>query len=145
MIGFRNVVIPVDFSDFSRRTLRACSTLFAGDDPMEFHFVFVWRLPPHHSPSDPRPGLEKESEAFVSEFTHRGEYTTHVELLTGHPATEICEYAREHGCDLIAMATHGRTGLAHLLIGSTAEKVVRHGPCPVLTLPLAAAGAESIA
>lgn len=57
-------------------------------------------------------------------------------LLTGHPAMAICDYAKEHECDLIALATHGRTGIAHLLIGSTAEQVVRHAPCPVLSLRL---------
>lgn len=53
-----------------------------------------------------------------------------------HPsaAEGICECARELGSDLIIVATHGRTGLAHLLLGSVAEHVVRNAPCPVLTL-----------
>lgn len=46
----------------------------------------------------------------------------------------ICHYAEKEDTDLIVIATHGRTGLAHLLIGSVAEKVVRHAPCPVLTV-----------
>ena len=46
----------------------------------------------------------------------------------------IVRYARHNGIDLIVMATHGRTGLTHLLMGSVAEKVVRGAPCPVLTL-----------
>lgn len=50
------------------------------------------------------------------------------------PADGICEQAKEINADLIIVATHGRTGLAHLLLGSVAEKVVRHAPCPVLTL-----------
>jgi nucleotide-binding universal stress UspA family protein len=49
-------------------------------------------------------------------------------------AEGICQAAREAGADLIVLSTHGRTGLAHMLIGSVAEKVVRHAPCPVLTL-----------
>lgn len=52
----------------------------------------------------------------------------------GHPFVEIVRAAREHNVDLIVMGTHGRTGLAHMLIGSTAEKVVRMAPCPVLTV-----------
>lgn len=47
---------------------------------------------------------------------------------------EIIAAAREEGVDLIVMGTHGRTGLAHALIGSVAEKVVRKAPCPVLTV-----------
>ena len=44
----------------------------------------------------------------------------------------ICDYAREHNADLIVVSTHGRTGLARMLIGSVAEQVVRHAPCAVL-------------
>lgn len=50
------------------------------------------------------------------------------------PADAICERAKTTGVDLIVLSTHGRTGLAHMLIGSVAERVVRHAPCPVLTL-----------
>jgi len=49
-------------------------------------------------------------------------------------ADGICQAARQLGSDLIVVATHGRTGLAHLLLGSVAENVVRNAPCPVLTL-----------
>jgi nucleotide-binding universal stress UspA family protein len=52
----------------------------------------------------------------------------------GNPAEGICEAATKVGADLIVLSTHGRTGLAHMLIGSVAERVVRHAPCPVLTL-----------
>ncbi|HEY6111229.1 MAG TPA: universal stress protein [Chthoniobacterales bacterium] len=53
----------------------------------------------------------------------------------GHPGQEICAKAQEFGADLIVTATHGRTGLKHLFLGSTAEYVVRHAPCPVLVVP----------
>jgi len=49
-------------------------------------------------------------------------------------AHAICRYAEKIGADLIVIATHGRTGLKHLVIGSVAERVVRHASCPVLTL-----------
>lgn len=55
-------------------------------------------------------------------------------ILAPSPADAICKYAAQHAVDLIVVSTHGRTGLAHLLVGSVAEKVVRHAPCPVLTL-----------
>jgi universal stress protein A len=53
---------------------------------------------------------------------------------TGRPATEIVAAAREMDADLIIISTHGHTGLKHVLMGSTAENVVRHAPCPVLTV-----------
>jgi nucleotide-binding universal stress UspA family protein len=55
-------------------------------------------------------------------------------LVEGDPATEIVRLARETHCDLIVLGTHGRTGLARLLMGSVAELVVRRAPCPVLTI-----------
>jgi nucleotide-binding universal stress UspA family protein len=56
------------------------------------------------------------------------------EVLFGHGARTIAEYAAERGVDLIVMGTHGRTGFAHLLLGSIAERLVRTAPCPVLTV-----------
>ena len=52
----------------------------------------------------------------------------------GRPVDEIVDYAHEHAIDLIVIATHGRTGLAHVLLGSVAERIVREAPCPVLTI-----------
>ncbi len=46
----------------------------------------------------------------------------------------VCDYAKENDIDLIVVTTHGRTGLSHVLIGSTAERIVQHAPCPVLTV-----------
>jgi nucleotide-binding universal stress UspA family protein len=53
---------------------------------------------------------------------------------SGSPAYAIVDYAREHGIDLIVMGTHGRGALAHLMMGSVAERVVRLASCPVLTV-----------
>ncbi|HUQ68179.1 MAG TPA: universal stress protein, partial [Planctomycetaceae bacterium] len=52
----------------------------------------------------------------------------------GAPYVEIVKYAAEQDVDVIVVGTHGRSGLTHLLLGSTAEKVVRKAPCPVLTV-----------
>jgi universal stress protein A len=60
--------------------------------------------------------------------------TWDVEIAVGHPADTIVRLARERNADLIVMATHGRTGLGHLVLGSVAEKVVRLAPCPVLAV-----------
>lgn len=58
---------------------------------------------------------------------------THVRF--GKAAEEILAFAEEHAVDLIVMGTHGRTGLAHLLLGSVTERVVRASPKPVLIVP----------
>ena len=52
----------------------------------------------------------------------------------GNPWSGVCEYAKQKDVDLIVVGTHGRTGLHHVLIGSTAERIVQHAPCPVLTV-----------
>jgi nucleotide-binding universal stress UspA family protein len=62
---------------------------------------------------------------------------------TGDPFENIIEVADDHRVDLIVLATHGRTGLKRLLIGSVAEKVVRHATCPVLTVRPRAGGRRS--
>jgi len=55
-------------------------------------------------------------------------------LLTGLPAEQVVEFADEHAIDLIVMGTHGWTGFKHLILGSTAENVLRTATCPVLTV-----------
>jgi len=55
-------------------------------------------------------------------------------VLDGTPFVEIVRYAGEAAIDLIIMPTHGHTGLAHMIIGSTTERVIRKAPCPVLVL-----------
>ena len=55
-------------------------------------------------------------------------------VVEGSPKVEIVRYARKQNIDLIVLATHGRTGLPHVLMGSVAETVVRTAPCPVLTM-----------
>ena len=56
------------------------------------------------------------------------------DVRVGTPFLEIVRYAKETAIDLIVIGTHGRSGLAHVLLGSTAEKIVRKAPCPVLTV-----------
>jgi universal stress protein A len=58
-------------------------------------------------------------------------------ILEGPVTSEITRHARELGASMIILGTHGRTGLSHVLLGSVAEKVIRHAACPVLTVPYA--------
>ncbi len=60
---------------------------------------------------------------------------TDFEVCDGLPFQEVVRAASKQDCDLIVMATHGYTGLKHILMGSTAERVVRYAPCPVLVVP----------
>jgi nucleotide-binding universal stress UspA family protein len=66
----------------------------------------------------------------------RGFKNYQVTIKEGEPFLEIIQMAKKESADLIVMGTHGRTGLDHILFGSTAEKVVRKSPCPVLTVRL---------
>jgi nucleotide-binding universal stress UspA family protein len=56
------------------------------------------------------------------------------EVLLGSAWSAICKYASQHEIDLVVIATHGRTGIQHAVVGSTAERVVQHAPCPVLVV-----------
>ncbi|MBL7077506.1 MAG: universal stress protein [Kiritimatiellae bacterium] len=72
----------------------------------------------------------------LAEDLHQGHQGVRIKPLRaiGKAFVEIVRTAKEYDVDLIVIGTHGRTGLAHMLIGSTAEKVVRMAPCPVLTV-----------
>jgi nucleotide-binding universal stress UspA family protein len=70
-------------------------------------------------------------------------FVTNVRM--GHVAQTIVEYAQSIRADLIVMGTHGRTGLAHFIIGSVAERVVRLAPCPVLTVGVTGAAQKATA
>jgi nucleotide-binding universal stress UspA family protein len=61
-------------------------------------------------------------------------FRVHTVLTEGVPFDQIIRAAKRLRCDLIVLATHGRTGLAHAIMGSVAENVVRRAPCPVLTV-----------
>lgn len=79
----------------------------------------------------------EHSQVLLKQFCHEWvEQLPKVRYLVanGNPFEKILDAAKDHRIDLIVLATHGRTGVKRLLIGNVAEKVVRHAPCPVLTL-----------
>lgn len=79
---------------------------------------------------------ERESVERLEEWRHDSERHAHVPVRAvvriGDPASEIVEYADEEGCDLVVVGTHGRGGIPRLVLGSVAERVVRHAHVPVL-------------
>lgn len=79
-------------------------------------------------------GAMKQFEEFTSSAKELEGITYTKKLLKGTPYNEIVKEAADGNFDMIIIGTHGRTGLEHVLFGSTAEKVVRKAPCPVLTV-----------
>jgi nucleotide-binding universal stress UspA family protein len=69
------------------------------------------------------------------EKAHRAGLVCQSDSLDGYPSREIVRHAQKTGADLIVLGTHGRTGLAHAIMGSVAERVVHRSSCPVLVIP----------
>ena len=78
------------------------------------------------------PAKEALRKFMIKRFGDISKIETHV--ISGNGWHEICRYAQDVSIDLIVMTTHGVTGFRHLLMGSTAERVVQHAHCPVLTV-----------
>lgn len=145
MIDLKRILLPTDFSDFSKGAL-AWGCEFADKFGAELHLLHVLQdlvaMVPEPGLSFPPPGeylqeLQQSAERALAALpgTEPCERMTIVRATRqGPPFVEIIRYARENDVDLIIMGTHGRTGLAHVLLGSVAEKVVRKSPCPVLTI-----------
>lgn len=135
----RCVLVPVDFSDASRESIRVGLELAEG--PGGVHLIHV--LPPLDSIS---PGVvwgdmtdERRVESarkFFKEFAEREGVPPEVTLAVrvGDPGLDVAEYAAEIAADLIVVSSHGYHGIRRLLMGSTAERILRHAPCPVLVL-----------
>jgi len=77
---------------------------------------------------------DRQMDAFVDQHLANEGFPVKRKVVAGRPFVTIIEYARNREIDLIVIATHGRTGLKSVLLGSVAEKVVRKSPCPVLTI-----------
>jgi nucleotide-binding universal stress UspA family protein len=92
---------------------------------------------PHVAVDELFKGMYQEAEKQIrKEYLEelRGFEDIQYDILRGIPYEEITKYAEENDIDLIVIATHGRKGLDRLFFGSTAEKVVKHARCPVLTV-----------
>ncbi len=140
----KTILFPTDFSNGARAAMDHAISL-AKDYSAKLILIYVaqnvpvteWdNLSPHYE-TELMDDLEKsagiEMGKWVSEVSAKAGDVDQV-IARGVPFVEIIKTAREKKADLIVIGTHGRTGIDHMLFGSTAEKVVRKSPCPVLTV-----------
>ncbi len=138
------ILVPIDFSDYSKNALKYAAE-FAKHFKAKMFLIYV--VEPIIYPADFSMGqvaipstdmdITKRAEEELQNLVKTSiDPAIQVETIikTGKPFVEINETAKENDVDIIIIATHGHTGVEHLLFGSTAEKVVRKAPCPVLTL-----------
>ena len=131
------LLVPIDFSDESDGALNAALEIVGANEQI----TAVHVAPPIGSFE---PGVvyiatdAERADTLLHAFHRRYADPEHrgvkFEILFVDPGHEIAEYAKTAGTGLIVMPSHGRTGLAHLLIGSVAERVIRLSHCPVLVL-----------
>ena len=143
---FRNVLVPVDFGEVADHALSYAIDLAKGTGAT-VHVLHVYTIPVYGVVPDGGFVTSPETAVKLSEAAqhglnrlidaHKAEGVTLNALLReGTAAAEIVEVAKEVSADLVVIGTHGRRGIAHALLGSTAEKVVRACAAPVLTLKL---------
>jgi nucleotide-binding universal stress UspA family protein len=144
MLNFNVIVVTTDLSDYSLRALPyaiglaerfdAHLKILCINEPAIPISDVTWAGVDVHATDDSLLAEARRTlERIVREQVPKG-VDVEATVMTGNAVEGIIEFAREQNADLLVMCTHGRTGLSHVLMGSTAEAVVRRAPCPVLTL-----------
>ena len=146
MIAINKILVATDFGPASDNALRYGRALARGFDAAldVLHVtenVFVRgmdgygyaAIPPQIQEDIERAG-RKQTEALLGDDDRRQLKAIAVTVTSNNPAAAIVDYAKAHTVDLIVLGTHGRGAVAHLFMGSVAERVVRTAPCPVLTV-----------
>jgi nucleotide-binding universal stress UspA family protein len=140
----QNILVPVDFSDFSKAALEYATFLA---ERFGATLTLVHAVEPYIYPEDLSAGftIEELDARWIRKHKEKLEAVRQT-IKEGIPATVIVTMgaawnrivgaAKSRKADLIVIGTHGRTGLQHALMGSTAERVVRHATCPVLVVHL---------
>lgn len=146
MRPFNNILIAIDFSENStyafdyaltlaRQFNAELTVMHVINEPIDLRGFYV----PHISFEQ----LEKEIEAGATGMMEKfcqekmGDFRNYkTSIVNGIPYEEIIRKAKDIDASLIVLGTHGRTGLDHIIFGSTAERVVRSSPCPVLSIRL---------
>jgi len=145
MLPFKKILCPTDFSEFSQEAIREATELASqfGSELLLLHVVTpiivpavgVEPVPPRLPVNEQE--LEEEAKTFLRNWVDRLQsqgLKVRSILRRGNAADEIIRAAEEENADLLVIATRGKTGLTRILLGSVAEKVVRHAPCRVLTI-----------
>ena len=147
MIKLKRILAATDFSDCSEHALRyACefaevfdselTLLHVIESPAAAYSSYVaGHVDVHFIEED----LKRDAEAKLKTLPSpqwQEKLSITRDIVVGSPFVETVRYAKEHDIDLIVLGTHGRGAIAHMLMGSTAERVVRKAPCPVLTVRL---------
>lgn len=143
-IQLKRILLPTDFSDYSATATKYACELATRFDA-ELHLLHALEIQPASTPAFVMglaiPSYTHESQAAAEKALSRvlesqwsADRTVVHAIVEGSPKVEIIQYARKHDMDLIVLATHGRTGLSHVIMGSVAEAIVRTAPCPVLTV-----------
>lgn len=141
---FKKILCAVDFSDPSRNAMRAAAEL-ARSAQATLVLMHVWQPPlwttdygielPNDALQEARGVEESTLAAWRAEARQLGVGEVTTKLVRGVPWDEIVGAARDDkAIDLIVLGTHGRTGLRRALIGSVAERVVRHAPCTAMVV-----------
>ena len=133
-VPIRRILFPTDFSAASSAAFGYAERLAAatGADLLVLH---VFGLPDVWGTGGRTHDVDEQTKRKLREIKSSlaGVNVEHI-AHGGPPGEVICWVAQQRECDQIVMGTHGHTGLAHLLLGSVAEYVVRHARCPVLTV-----------
>ena len=143
-LGIKAILVPIDFSVHSKKALKYAVPL-AAQSGASLRLIYV--VEPTVYPADlgfgqvVLPGVEDElRQKGAEELTELieteigGKVPASSTVRTGTPSKEILAEAEEAGVDLIVVATHGHSGVEHVLFGSTAERIVRKAHCPVLSI-----------
>ena len=148
MKPFEKILIAIDFSENSDYAFEYALTLakqFQAEltimhvinEPVDLRGFYVPHISFEQLEKEIGEGAEKMMGTFCQ--TRMGNFTTYkTAIVSGIPYEEIIRKAEDSGASLIVLGTHGRTGLDHLIFGSTAERVVRSASCPVLTIRMPA-------
>ena len=139
-IQIRKILCPVDFSEPSHKAVEYAKALREkfGAELLLLHVIEPF-LTQSFIAFDPNLGTQvveevEEKARELLENLRQASPDIQTMIRKGKPYEEIVEVAKTEKVDLIVMGTHGLKGISHFLIGSVAEKVVRHAPCPVLTV-----------
>jgi universal stress protein A len=143
-LALSRILVPVDFSARSRKAIQYATRLARQFNAklVLLHVVepMVYPADLGYAPSSVQTVGIDYSQAAKDKLLHwrskelPPEVDSEIRVVVGKPFQEITAVARKMKADLIVLSTHGYTGIKHVLLGSTAERVVRHAACPVLTL-----------